>query len=88
MTAGRQTMGRGRRGRHWSTEVGNLAASLALVDPADAEIASQFWNLVKAGATISETGEGVAGSRAREIQQRSDDEFARLVKEFDEAIGR
>jgi BirA family biotin operon repressor/biotin-[acetyl-CoA-carboxylase] ligase len=40
VTAGRQTMGRGRRGRRWSTEAGNLAASLALVDPADPEIAA------------------------------------------------
>jgi BirA family biotin operon repressor/biotin-[acetyl-CoA-carboxylase] ligase len=30
ITAGRQTAGRGRRGRNWQTEVGNLAATLLL----------------------------------------------------------
>jgi len=32
--AGEQTKGRGRRGRAWTTEPGNLAASLLLIDPA------------------------------------------------------
>ena len=34
ITAGRQTIGRGRRGRAWSSEPGNLYASLLLIDPA------------------------------------------------------
>jgi BirA family biotin operon repressor/biotin-[acetyl-CoA-carboxylase] ligase len=35
ITAGRQTAGRGRRGRAWTSEPGNLYASLLLIDPAD-----------------------------------------------------
>lgn len=34
ITAGRQTVGRGRRGRAWFSEPGNLYASLLLIDPA------------------------------------------------------
>src|SRR5690348_11989759 len=37
ITAAVQTAGRGRRGRPWQTEAGNLAASLLLVDPAAPE---------------------------------------------------
>lgn len=34
VTAARQTQGRGRRGRAWTSEPGNLYASLLLIDPA------------------------------------------------------
>ncbi len=37
ITASRQTAGRGRRGRAWSSEAGNLYASLLLSDPAPPE---------------------------------------------------
>lgn len=37
ITAGRQLTGRGRRGRAWTSEPGNLYASLLLIDPAPAE---------------------------------------------------
>lgn len=37
ITAGRQTGGRGRRGRPWVSEPGNLYSSLLLIDPAPAE---------------------------------------------------
>lgn len=37
ITAGRQTAGRGRRGRAWTSEPGNLYASLLLIDPAPPE---------------------------------------------------
>lgn len=37
VTAGRQSEGRGRRGRPWISEPGNLYASLLLIDPAPAE---------------------------------------------------
>jgi BirA family transcriptional regulator, biotin operon repressor / biotin---[acetyl-CoA-carboxylase] ligase len=37
VTAGRQSAGRGRRGRTWVSEPGNLFASLLLSDPAPAE---------------------------------------------------
>lgn len=36
ITAGRQTEGRARRGRSWTSEPGNLYASLLLIDPAPA----------------------------------------------------
>lgn len=37
ITAARQTGGRGRRGRPWTSEAGNLYASLLLIDPAPME---------------------------------------------------
>jgi BirA family biotin operon repressor/biotin-[acetyl-CoA-carboxylase] ligase len=37
VTAARQTEGRGRRGRAWTSEPGNLYASLLLIDPAPVE---------------------------------------------------
>jgi BirA family biotin operon repressor/biotin-[acetyl-CoA-carboxylase] ligase len=37
ITAARQTAGRGRRGRAWTSEPGNLYASLLLIDPAPLE---------------------------------------------------
>jgi BirA family biotin operon repressor/biotin-[acetyl-CoA-carboxylase] ligase len=37
VTAARQTSGRGRRGRAWTSEPGNLYASLLLIDPAPME---------------------------------------------------
>ena len=37
VTAGRQSAGRGRRGRPWTSEPGNLFASLLLTDPAPPE---------------------------------------------------
>jgi BirA family transcriptional regulator, biotin operon repressor / biotin---[acetyl-CoA-carboxylase] ligase len=37
VTAARQTEGRGRRGRAWTSEPGNLYASLLLIDPAPPE---------------------------------------------------
>lgn len=38
VTAGRQVAGRGRRGRQWISEAGNLYASLLLIDPAPANL--------------------------------------------------
>lgn len=42
VTARRQTAGRGRRGRVWTSEAGNLYATLLLTDPAPAEHAAQL----------------------------------------------
>jgi BirA family biotin operon repressor/biotin-[acetyl-CoA-carboxylase] ligase len=42
ITAGMQTAGRGRRGRAWVSEPGNLYASLLLTDPAPPERAAQL----------------------------------------------
>lgn len=38
ITAGRQISGRGRRGRAWASEPGNLYASLLLLDPAEPQL--------------------------------------------------
>lgn len=42
IAAARQTAGRGRRGRAWVSEPGNLYASLLLYDPAPAAVSSQI----------------------------------------------
>lgn len=42
LTAERQVSGRGRRGRNWSSERGNLYASLLLVDPAPAAMTASL----------------------------------------------
>src|SRR5262245_56847281 len=42
VTAARQTAGRGRRGRAWISEPGNLYASLLLTDPGPAERCPQL----------------------------------------------
>lgn len=42
VTAERQTAGRGRRGRSWASEPGNLYASLLLIDPAPAHHLSKL----------------------------------------------
>jgi len=42
ITAGRQSAGRGRHGRHWVSEPGNLYATLLLTDPSPAERAAEL----------------------------------------------
>ena len=42
ITAGEQTQGKGRRGRPWSSERGNLFASLLLIDPAPLKAIAQL----------------------------------------------
>jgi BirA family biotin operon repressor/biotin-[acetyl-CoA-carboxylase] ligase len=42
VTARRQTQGRGRRGRVWTSEAGNLYATLLLTDPSPAEQVAQL----------------------------------------------
>jgi hypothetical protein len=73
-------------------------ASLAdFVAPADAAIASQYADLLKAGASIdegSDRDERIRQLAARwanagpalEIKERSTNEFTRLLKEFDAAV--
>ena len=72
-------------------------ASLAnFVAPAEADVARHFFSVVKSGAGIAdpndqrllEVAEALKDSRAIEIQRRSNEEFARLAKEFDAALGR
>ncbi|MCB1495669.1 MAG: biotin--[acetyl-CoA-carboxylase] ligase [Bauldia sp.] len=59
VTARDQTEGRGRRGRHWTTGEGNLAASLLLVDPAPPPIAATISFV--AGLALHRAIVGLAG---------------------------
>ena len=70
-------------------------ASLAdFVSYEEAEIMKRFYSLVQAGTEIKEPSdarpleiaEGLKDKRVIEIQQRSHDEFARLIQEFDAAV--
>lgn len=49
VTAERQTEGRGRRGRAWVSESGNLYASLILIDPAPLEAIGQLPLVIAVG---------------------------------------
>ncbi|AJY46464.1 biotin--[acetyl-CoA-carboxylase] ligase [Martelella endophytica] len=60
LTAERQVGGRGRRGRNWVSERGNLYASLLLVDPAPQVVASSL-PLVAAVAVERAISEMLAG---------------------------
>lgn len=63
ITAGRQSAGRGRRGRTWSTETGNLAATLlTTTDAPPAEAAQLSFVAALASAELADTclGEGAA----------------------------
>ncbi|THD73109.1 biotin--[acetyl-CoA-carboxylase] ligase [Phenylobacterium sp.] len=63
ITAGRQTAGRGRRGRAWSTETGNLAATLlTTTDVPAAEAAQLSFVAALAACDLADTclGEGAA----------------------------
>lgn len=57
--ADRQTAGRGRVGRSWSSPPGNHYASLLLVDPCEARLAPQLGFV--AGVALAEAVEAVAG---------------------------
>ena len=61
LTAARQTAGRGRRGRSWSSPVGNLYASLVLVDPVPPDamgVLPLVSGLAMREAIAAELGEG------------------------------
>ncbi|WP_411288802.1 biotin--[acetyl-CoA-carboxylase] ligase [Phenylobacterium sp.] len=63
IAAGRQTAGRGRRGRAWSTETGNLAATLlTTTDAPPTEAAQLSFVAALAAAELADTclGEGAA----------------------------
>ncbi|MBS0361225.1 MAG: biotin--[acetyl-CoA-carboxylase] ligase [Proteobacteria bacterium] len=63
ITAGRQTAGRGRRGRAWSTETGNLAATLlTTTDVSAAEAAQLSFVAALAACDLADAclGEGAA----------------------------
>src|SRR5690606_5752100 len=62
VTAGVQTAGKGRRGRAWSTEPGNLAASLLLDDPAPPAAAATLSFV--AGVALHQAAVETAGPAA------------------------
>ena len=64
VTAGRQSAGRGRRGRSWTSEPGNLFASLLLTEPASPEHWSEL-SLVAALAIHDTIADLAPASRPR-----------------------
>jgi BirA family biotin operon repressor/biotin-[acetyl-CoA-carboxylase] ligase len=64
--AGRQTAGRGRRGRAWSTETGNLAATLlTTTDVAAAEAAQLSFVAALAACDLADTCLGAGAARLK-----------------------
>jgi BirA family transcriptional regulator, biotin operon repressor / biotin---[acetyl-CoA-carboxylase] ligase len=66
ITAGRQTAGRGRRGRAWSSEAGNLAATLlTTTDVPPAEAAQLSFVAALAACDLAETCLGAGSARLK-----------------------
>lgn len=66
ITAGRQTAGRGRRGRAWSTETGNLAATLlTTTDVPAAEAAQLSFVAALAACDLADTCLGAGAARLK-----------------------
>lgn len=66
ITAERQTAGRGRRGRAWSTETGNLAATLlTTTDVPPAEAAQLSFVAALAAADLADTCLGAGAARLK-----------------------
>jgi len=66
ITAGRQTAGRGRRGRNWSTETGNLAATLlTTTDVPAAEAAQLSFVAALAACDLADTCLGAGAARLK-----------------------
>ncbi len=93
ITARRQTAGRGRRGRTWVSEPGNLHATLLLTDPGPAERAAElsFVAALAVRDAIVETAPGL-GSRLK-VKWPNDllidrDKFAGILIEGESAPGR
>ena len=63
VTAAEQAGGRGRRGRSWHSPIGNLYASLLLIDPCPAEIAPQLGFV--AGVALVEAVDALLANRAQ-----------------------
>jgi BirA family biotin operon repressor/biotin-[acetyl-CoA-carboxylase] ligase len=64
VTAAEQSEGRGRRGRGWASDRGNLAASLMLIDPAPAKVAPTLSFV--AGVALHQAVIDVAGPMTAE----------------------
>src|SRR3954470_13498402 len=66
ITAARQTAGRGRRGRNWSTETGNLAATLLTsTDVPAAEAAQLSFVAALAACDLADTCVGQGAARLK-----------------------
>jgi BirA family biotin operon repressor/biotin-[acetyl-CoA-carboxylase] ligase len=66
ITAARQTAGRGRRGRAWSTETGNLAATLlTTTDAPPAQAAQLSFVAALAAADLADTCLGAGAARLK-----------------------
>ncbi len=66
ITAGRQTAGRGRRGRAWSTETGNLAATLLTTTDVPAADAAQLsFVAALAACDLADTCLGAGAARLK-----------------------
>jgi BirA family biotin operon repressor/biotin-[acetyl-CoA-carboxylase] ligase len=66
ITAARQSAGRGRRGRAWSTEAGNLAATLLMTtDAAPAEAAQVSFVAALAAADLADACLGAGAARLK-----------------------
>ena len=65
VTAARQTAGRGRRGNVWTSEPGNLYASLLLTDPAPAAHLPELCFVVALGGARCGAASGAAACSAR-----------------------
>ena len=76
ITAERQTAGRGRRGRAWVSEPGNLYASLLLTDPAPPSIGAEL-SFVAALARPRCRGRGRAGRKPASGDQMAERSPAR-----------
>lgn len=72
VTAERQSAGRGRRGRHWSSEAGNLYASLLLLDPADPVRLSSLPLAISLGVHSAAKAVLPPGAEAIEIKWPND----------------
>lgn len=65
VTADRQTGGRGRSGRAWSSPSGNLYASLGLIDPCESKVAPQLGFVAGVALHAAVAASTGAGDRLR-----------------------
>ncbi|KQS74133.1 biotin biosynthesis protein [Rhizobium sp. Leaf384] len=72
ITAGRQTDGRGRRGRAWRSERGNLYASLLVIDPAPLEMIPSLPLAVAVAVRDAMQAVLPAGARTADIKWPND----------------
>lgn len=72
ITANRQSDGRGRRGRHWVSEPGNLYSSLLLIDPGPPEAIATLPLVVSLAVHAAISGVLAPGSEPVEVKWPND----------------